>query len=182
MNLIRTLRRKRGFWRNQRGVAALEFALTLPFLLILFFGGVELSEGVILDRQVSLIATTVANIVTQYTTISASTQLPDVLNVTGQIMAPYSSSATGIVVSLVTINSAGAATVTWSQAQNATARATGSSVTVPGSLDTPSTTLVYSEATYTYTPTFDFLHFGTFHLYHSIFMVPRESTTINLTS
>ena len=172
----------RAYATANRGVAAIEFALTLPFLLILCFGGMEIMDGVTLDRQVSLIATTVGNIVTQYTTISASSQLSDILNASSQIMQPYSTSNAGIVVSLVSISSSGQATVSWSQALNATARVQNSVVTVPSALDTPNTTLVLSEASYAYTPVFDFIHTGTLHLFHSIYMVPRESTTINLTS
>ena len=171
----------RAYRKANQGVAAVEFALTFPFLLILFFGGVEITDGVTLDRQVSLVATTVANIVSQYTSISASTQMPDILGASAQIMQPYTTSNTGIVVSLISISNSGQATVTWSQALNATARSTGSVVTVPSALDTPNTTLVLSEASYAYTPVFDFIHVGTLHLARSIYMVPREATTINLT-
>jgi len=176
------LTRLRAYRKANQGVAAIEFALTLPFLLILCFGGVEIMDGVTLDRQVSLIATTVANIVTQYTSISASTQMQDILNASAQIMQPYTTSNAGIVVSLVSIDGGGHATVTWSQALNATARTAGSNVSVPSALATPNTTLVLSEASYAYTPVFDFIHTGTLHLAHSIYMVPREATTINLTS
>jgi hypothetical protein len=65
---------------------------------------------------------------------------------------------------------------------NGTARTTGQPVTVPAQLDIPNTALLLSETTYAYTPTIDFIHMGTQNLQSSIFMVPRASTTINLTS
>jgi Flp pilus assembly protein TadG len=177
-SLKRIMAKCRGF--DQRGVAAIEFALVLPFMLYLYFGGFELIQGVMLHRQASLTATTVGNIVTQYTSISASTQLPDIMNVSTQIFSPYPSSNASVVVSLVTIDSTGKATVTWSQALNATPRSIGSTVTVPGTLDIANTSLIFSEVTYAYTPTYDFIGMGTKNLYASIFMVPRASTTINL--
>lgn len=164
---------------DKRGVAAVEFALVLPFMLLLYFGGVELTEGITINRQVTLTATTVANIVSQYTTISASTQLPDILGASAQILQPYSAANASIVVSLITIDANRKATVTWSKALNGAVRTT---VTVPTNLDIANTTLVLSETTYGYTPVFDFLHLGPFNLYASIYMVPRESTTINLTT
>jgi Flp pilus assembly protein TadG len=179
-SLKRIMTKLRGF--DQRGVAAVEFALVLPFMLYLYFGGFELIQGVMIHRQASLTATTVGNIVTQYTSISASTQLPDILNASVQIFSPYPSGNATVVVSLVTINSSGQATVTWSQALNGTARSTGSSVTVPGTLDIANTSLILSEVSYAYTPTYDFIGMGTKTLHASIFMVPRASTTINLNS
>src|ERR1019366_3703582 len=84
---------------NQQGVAAVEFALILPFLLLLYFGSVEITQGILINRQVSLTATTVSNIVTQYTTISASKDLPDILHASAQIMEPYSTANTKMIVS-----------------------------------------------------------------------------------
>ena len=78
--------------RDQRGMAAVEFALVLPFLLLLFLGSVELTRGIQVDRQVALTADTVTNLVAQYTTISKSQQMPDILNASVQIFPPYPSS------------------------------------------------------------------------------------------
>lgn len=168
--------------RDRKGVAAVEFALTLPFLILIYFGGVELTQGVTLNRQVALTSTTLATIVSQYTTISASTQLADILAASTQILAPYGSATPKVVVSLITIDANKNATITWSQTLNGTARLTGASVTVPANLDIANTTLILSETNYAYTPVFDFMGAGPFNLYASIYMVPRESNTINLTS
>jgi Flp pilus assembly protein TadG len=169
-------------WKDRRGIAAVEFALTLPFLLLIYFGGVELTQGVTLNRQVALTTTTIATIVSQYTTISASTQLADILTASTQIMTPYGSGTPKVVVSLITIDNNANATVTWSQTLNGTAHTVGAPITVPANLDIANTTLILSETNYSYAPAFDFLGLGPFNLYASIYMVPRESTTINLTA
>lgn len=168
--------------QDRRGVAAVEFALTLPFLLLIYFGGVELTQGVTLNRQVALTSTTIATIVSQYTTISASTQLADILAASSQILAPYGAGSPKVVVSLITIDANKNATVTWSQTLNGTARTVGATIAVPADLDIASTSLILSETTYAYAPVFDFLGLGPFNLSDSIYMVPRESTTINLTA
>lgn len=184
MRILRKLRLvcKRRRLSDQSGLAAVEFALLLPFLALLYLGGVEILQGILIQRQTTLAATTVANIVSQYTTISASTQMPDILNASSQVFAPYASSNASVVVSLITIDSGGNATVTWSQALNGTPRAKGQSITVPGTLNQPNTTLILSETSYAYTPAIDFIRMGTKTLTASIYMVPRESTTINLTA
>jgi Flp pilus assembly protein TadG len=167
-------------YHEQGGIAAVEFALVLPFLLLLCFGGIELTDGVIVNRQVGLTADTITNIVAQYTTISASQQMPDILNASVQIFAPNPSSAATVVVSLVGVDSSGNATVTWSQALNGTARPAGQPLTLPGNLAVPNTNLVFGETTYAYTPWFDFMNIGTISLKASVYMSPRDSNIINL--
>jgi Flp pilus assembly protein TadG len=176
------LSRLREGWADQRAMAAVEFALILPFMLILYLGSVELTQGIIVDRDVAMTADTVTNIVAQYTTISASQQLPDILNASAQIFAPNPSSAATVIVSLITIDGSGNATVTWSQALNGTALTKGQSITIPTNLDIANTTLVYGQATYAYTPWFDYLGIGTLNLSSSVYMSPRASSTINLVS
>src|SRR5258707_563688 len=41
-----------------RGVAAIEFAMIVPIMLVLFFGTVEFSAGIAEDRKVTLMART----------------------------------------------------------------------------------------------------------------------------
>ncbi len=63
------LRRFRG---DRRGVSAVEFALVAPVMIGLYFGVVEVSDGVSASRKVSLAAATVANLSAQVSTISSS--------------------------------------------------------------------------------------------------------------
>jgi Flp pilus assembly protein TadG len=64
---------------DQRGMSAVEFALILPVMVLIYLGGFELTQALSIKRQVSLTASTVTNVVSQYTTISASQQMPDIL-------------------------------------------------------------------------------------------------------
>lgn len=169
--------------RNTRGLAAVEAALLLPVMLMVYLGTAEVTMAVSTYRQVDLAANTVTNLIAQYTTISASEQMPDILNASTQVMYPNTPANVKVVVSLITVNSKGtAATVTWSQTLNGTARAVGSSVSLPSSLMTANMSVVLGEVTYPYSAAVDFLNLGTINLYSSIYMVPRASTTINLTS
>jgi len=83
---------------------------------------------------------------------------------------------------LITIDSSGQATIAWSRALNGTALIQGQQITIPTNLDIPNTTLVYGQASYAYTPWFDFLNLGTLNLSSSVYMSPRASSTINLVS
>jgi len=174
------LLRRLGFTGDQKGVAAVEFALIFPVMMVLYLGSVELLQGISINRQVALTATTVASIVSQYTSISASTQMPDILNASVQILTPNPPAHATVIISCLTIDNAGHATVTWSQAFNTAPRPNGQAIAVPNALDVPNTTLLFSEATYAYTPLLDFIHVGTSNLHSSTYMAPRASTTINL--
>lgn len=169
-----------GFLASEDGIAAVEFALLLPIMLLLYFGGVEVTQAVMVNRQVTQTADTVTNIVCQYTTISQSTQMPDILNAATQVMSPNSTANLQVVVSAISIDSHGNATVAWSQTLNGTALSTGAAVTVPSSLDIANTTLILGQVTYAYSPTYDFMHVGPFNMSSTVYMSPRDSTTINL--
>jgi Flp pilus assembly protein TadG len=171
------------FVRNRRGLAAIEFAILLPVMLLMYLGAFEITQAIAIKRLVTLTASTVANVVTQYASISQSETMPDILSASETVLQPYPYTNAIVVVSAISIDSSGNATIAWSQSQPAGyARITGSSVTLPAGLDTPSTTLVWGETTYAYTPTVDYLNLGTMDIYSAVYMLPRSSSgTITLT-
>jgi Flp pilus assembly protein TadG len=169
--------------RHKGGLAAIEFAILLPAMLLMYLGAFEITQAIAIKRLVTLTASTVANIVTQYASISQTQTMPDILNASQTVMLPYASSNATIVVSAISINSAGQATIAWSQAlPSGSGRTVGAVVTLPSGLNTPSTTVIWGETTYAYTPTLDYLKLGTMNLYSSVYMLPRSSSgTVNLT-
>jgi Flp pilus assembly protein TadG len=53
------------FSRDRKGVAAIEFALILPIMLMIFFGSIELTRGVLASRKTSLLARSLSDIASQ---------------------------------------------------------------------------------------------------------------------
>ncbi len=172
---------KPGLARDTSGLAAIEFAIVAPVMLLAYLGGLELSEGISLKRMVALTAITVTNLVAQYTSISASKDMPDILNASTQVLAPHPANAATVVVTCISIDNTGKATISWSKALNGSARTAGQTIAVPAALDVNNTTLILGEVSYVYTPIIDFLSHGTFTLASSIYMYPRASSTVNLT-
>jgi len=170
------------FSAAQRGIAAVEFALLLPFMALLYLGGFEVMQEIAVKRQVALTASTVASIVTQYSTISTSGTMPGIFAAASSVLTPYQSANAVVTVSCITINGAGQATIAWSKALNGTARTVGAVVTLPTALDVPNTTVILGETSYSYTPIIDYMHLGTTTLYSSVYMLPRQPGSITLTT
>jgi len=173
--------RRRRLGKDRRGVAAVEFAILLPFMAVLYLGTFEVAQVIGIYRMVEQTASTVANLVTQYTQISSSQQMPDILNASAAVLTPYRAANATVVVSCIAIDGSGNAKVAWSQALNGTARPVGQAMALPAAFDVPNTSVVYGEATYNYSPVIDFLNAGSLQPHAAVFMLPRSSTSITLT-
>jgi Flp pilus assembly protein TadG len=165
------------FARDKRGVSAVEFALLAPLMIGLYLGSVEISEGISVDRKVTLAAGAVANLAAQGQTISTS-DMTNILNAATTILAPYSTSTLKITVSCISIDANQVAKVKWSATRNGTARSAGSAITLPSALSVKSTQLVYSEVSYTYQPTIGYVITGTLPLADTMYMSPRISAPV----
>ncbi len=173
--------RLRGLLDDVRGLAAVEFALILPIILMLFLGGMELANAAGTHRKLTDTTIELANVVSQYSTMSAS-DVSSVFNASAQIMAPYPTSQLTIVLSEVTTDANSSPKVTWSQAYNgATALAVGATVTMPSGLAQPSTSYMLVQTTYQYSPTFGSRYVSAIPMTDSIYILPRQSATITYT-
>jgi len=164
---------------ERRGIAAVEFALLLPMMLTLYLGSIEVTTGVAIQRKVTLTARALADLASQYTSISSS-NMSNILNASTDIIAPYASTNLAVVVSEIYVNAQGQASVVWSDTLNGTALTVGQSVTVPTSLAVPNTYLILGQASYSYNPTYGYVMTGTMTLSDQIFMAPRQSSSISV--
>jgi len=76
------------FRKDDRGVAALEVAFIMPFLLFLYFGLVDLTAMISLNRKVTYAASVVADLVTQNDTTVNSSDIDDYFNAADLVMKP----------------------------------------------------------------------------------------------
>jgi Flp pilus assembly protein TadG len=162
---------------DQRGVSAVEFALLLPLMLALYLGVVEISQGIGADRKVTMTARAIADLVAQATSMSNS-DMTNSLNAATAVMAPFPDSKLKVTVTSVAVDANGNATVKWSDTKNGTARAIGSTVTLPAALKIASSSLIWSEVEYAYKPTIGYIVSGTLTLKDHIYMRPRLSECV----
>lgn len=176
--MSRRLHLVRKLWVDSRAVAAVEFAIVAPFMLLLYVGGVELGNGLAISVKVSKTAHTVADLVSRNACVTDSA-LSTMLGASAATIAPYSSATAMIRVSEVSTDASGNATVTWSKALNGTPLTVGYPMTLPSALGTPSpanVSLILGEVTYQYTPNLGY--YGTVPIADSYYLFPRVSSSV----
>lgn len=113
--LVRDLTRR--FRRNDSGAAAVEFALILPFLLLLYMGSIEASSLFTVDRRIEVIAATNADLISRWNpnvSVIPSSTVRDYFRAAEGIITPYTTTGLKQVVSFLNVATDGTATVAWS--------------------------------------------------------------------
>ena len=97
----------------RRGIAATEFAVIVPIMLVMFFGTVEFSSGVAVDRKVTLMARTLSDLTSQappptsqatYSTVNDG-YLQNVFTASIAILTPYSPTPVNATISEIYVDS-----------------------------------------------------------------------------
>lgn len=170
---FRLLRSALDMFRDCRGVAAIEFAFIVPVMLVMFFGVVEFSSGVAVDRKVTLVARTTSDLTSQapsaapqspYAAVT-DTDFQNAFNAGVLIFKPYPPTTPAtITVSEIYVDSNAVAKIQWSRAATitstaatltASSRSPGDTVTSlvpPALLLSKQTYLIYSEVSFLYQP------------------------------
>lgn len=169
------------FRKDGRGAMAVEFALLLPMLFLLLFGGIDITEGVMAKRKVTLASNTVSDLVAQQDVID-KTDAANILTAATAVLAPFDVSKMTAVVTSVSVDAQGAATVAWSIAKNATARPKGASYVLPDGLKMPNTSLVVSEVGYTYAPAIGYAVVGDIPMKGTSYAHPRLGAAVKCTA
>jgi Flp pilus assembly protein TadG len=173
------------------GVSAVEFAILLPLMILLFVGGTQWTEAITIKRKVQLVARTIGDLVAQDNSIT-NAEMTSIFTASTAVVQPYAAAPLQVIVSRVDIDANGNAKIGWSDSYPAgAARAVNSTVTLPWTASTvkntmtmANTALVWSEASYLYTPPVAFKMFGStdtgaFTLSDSLYFRQRTGTTID---
>ena len=151
-----------GFLRADRGIAATEFALLLPIMILLYAGSGEISQAVMTSRRTESLARTLVDLISQQPTSSQTSStnpvpsnatnqaaLQSILTASTAVMAPTSLSTLTMTVSAVDIvnNAFGVCCVfkvRWSYTQSGTLRPCNVNLTPVPPTQAPSPTTVSS--------------------------------------
>lgn len=183
--MIRGLRMS--FWslfrlfKDRRGVAATEFALILPGMLLLLYGTVELGNALLLARKLTAATQTAADLTAQEQTMNTA-KMNDIFTAVNEIMKPFDTTGAGYVVTSIVRDSAtDTIRVVWSKAYGTgVAKTANSVVTVPANmLPSLGDTVILTQLTYTYQPLLGDLIFASgFSTGDTAYLRPRRVQNI----
>jgi Flp pilus assembly protein TadG len=164
------------FLADGRGLAATEFAVIVPLMLVMFFGTVEFSSAVAIDRKVTLMARTLSDLTSQSTSVG-DTDMTNFFAASTAIMTPYDATpASSTITELYVDPSTLQAHVQWSK--GSAPRTAKSAVTIPSTLAIAGTYLIFSEVSYTYTPSVGYVLKNSITLSDVAYTRPRQSTCV----
>ncbi|HVR57492.1 MAG TPA: TadE/TadG family type IV pilus assembly protein [Pseudolabrys sp.] len=156
--------RVRDLLSDRSGLAAVEFAMIFPIMVVLYFGVVEFSSAIAVDRKATQVARTLSDLTSQSMTV-ADTDIKNFGEAAKAIMTPYPPSPLVSSITEVYIDKvSGVARVQWSKGLTigptgdvsiaaAAPHNPGDVVTLPLALvAAKGTFVIWSEVSYKYTP------------------------------
>lgn len=180
-------RRFGGFLHRSEGVAAVEFALILPFMLLLYIGSLELSQLIVVDRRVSTITGAMGDLVSRVDGEIANATLTDYFKAAEKIITPFPTTGLEQVVTCLEVSSAGVVKVKWSKGYNGGApHVVDANYTLPTAMinvakdATKTTYVIVSETAYGYKPLLGIFFDQAINMYRENFYLPRYGELIEV--
>ncbi|MGF1649967.1 MAG: TadE/TadG family type IV pilus assembly protein [Hyphomicrobiaceae bacterium] len=172
-------------------MAAIEFAMVLPILFVMFVGTIELSQAITADRRVTQIASSTADLVARTKTIKRC-EIDGIMQIVNHIIKPYSPADLQATIASVVAdpNNAAQTTVAWSYHHNGgygSNLSPGNTYTLPEGVVAAGDSVIVASVRYTYNPTSTpvmFSHFITaaIPLTETFFLKPRLSSTVEISN
>ncbi len=135
------------FGVDERGVAAVEFALIAPVLIALYLGLAEMCQAYMAQKRASHVTSQIADIIAQ-TDVVTRDDIADYFAIGATVLKPFPTTPLTMRVTAITRGSDGVARVVWSQGQGMTGRS--GTVAVPSGLIANGESIIMSEANYAY--------------------------------
>jgi Flp pilus assembly protein TadG len=193
----------RRFLASTRGLAAIEFGLVFPMLLLMLLASIDAGRAIAIYMKVRASTYALNAMANQYTTIQ-DIDLQNIEGAASAVLAPYPNGPAGLRISQIEITTGGPV-VAWSDGLNMTAYARNyTGVSVPANLAgtsspnkacpaTPASANLYTagnvngkgcylllaEVQYTYTPMFGAFVTGPITFADKLYVAPRNSLCVS---
>jgi Flp pilus assembly protein TadG len=152
--------------RDRQGLAAVEFAIILPFLVALLLGMTDLTLGISTDRKLTQVTRTVADLTSRQDAAVTPARLDDIFAASRSVMAPYNDSQIRIRISSVVVEPTGVvsngqpvlrARVCWSRSKGSITAYGANTIlpAIPAGFSLSQTSFILAEVSMPYTPIFN---------------------------
>ena len=165
------------FSRDRRGIAAVEFAICAPVMILLYYGVAELTLGMMAERRASHAASIVADLVAQ-TSSTTSSEVTDIFNVGVAILQPFPSTSLKLRVSAVTADASGVAKVVWSRGYGQGGLGVGPVAGFPSGLLAANESIIMTEMKYTYDSPLHQAVPSALNFAETFYLRPRKSSAV----
>lgn len=164
---------------DEKGLAAIEFALIAPIMIFFYLAMVEVCQAFMAQKRAGHVTSLVADLVAQEDRVSGAS-IDDVFAIGGLMMRPFSeANLTQRVTSVTRVG--GSNRVDWSHGHGMAARNAGSTMTLPNNLIVDGQSLVVSEAVYDYESPVDYLMPGVTQFSQVYYLRPRVVDQVTCT-
>lgn len=165
---------------QESGVAAVEFSLILPILLVLWIGGVEVTSALSVDRKINNLASALGDLTARSQMITYD-QLDDIFGIADKAMFPYSKAGQPRMrITAVNIDKNKVATEGWSRSKSSPPAQPALGTMIPETLKVPESQLIMAEVYYDYEPAVGYVITGNIELSDRMFFVPRLVAAVKL--
>ena len=168
-----------GFGRDRRGMAAVEFALIAPVMVLLYCGLAEFTMAMMAERRVAHSASVIADLVAQTPQVKSG-ELTDIFTVGGSILNPFPTTPLKMRITSVVADVNGVPKVSWSQGQGLSALTVNSTVTVPNNLLAAGDSVVMADVQYAYTSPLQIVLPDALAFTSTFYLKPRRSPSVSL--
>lgn len=163
---------------DRRGVAAVEFALIAPILILLYMGLAEVTMALMADRRASHATAVIADLVAQ-DSLTSQADLNDLFSVAEEILSPFETTDMNIRVTGVVADADGAPQVEWTHSRGSVGG--DPLAALPEDYMSPNERLILSEMSYGFSSPVQYALPGAVTLRSRYFLSPRGSEMVGCT-
>lgn len=165
------------FLKHPGGAAAVEFALIIPTIMLLYYGMVEGTQAMLAKRRAGYLTTAVGDLVTQKAQVSAA-EVDGIFAASTAVLKPFPADDISIRVTSIQMDEKGKPSKVWTRAQGTIPEADLSSI--PDSLKQPNMAIVRAETIYKFKTPFQQMLPGEFEFKHKMDVRPRTGVAVPL--
>lgn len=177
--VVRSRAMSRRLVRDRKGFAAVEFAMVVPIMLMLYIGSVEVCEGLFLQQRVTSISRDTADLIAQMPSVTPD-DIQDIMRIADSLLGGYDPSVLKIEIVSILADAKGDPYVEWSLAKDGSVPfAKGEAyTTLEAGLLAPGQGIVISSVKYTYRPPIAHFIIDDVQLSESFSLSPRLKASV----